>query len=299
MQNVNLSRTELLKLFPMWVEEKVKGLNMFSTKVEKEVTKHIVQFIQHTRMDKDVLLPHQFGLYTQQSNLHITIPVVCFWWKNGAEYTAPVIKIRFLTGTKTEMKKIATMFVREDECFLKYADCMVLTPYLKNPPLPSKYIYKYTQPPDTAPKYECEGCPICLEEWSDTTHQKIAMCGHSCCGKCIIGVFKSHTPNCPVCRANYITNQTFQRSIDRSNVVEWEVGKQVIMNRVIEYADGKELGEFYRNKDIKRMLRLMCDVTKFQNDYAKNNTNLHIFKKLFNDTSQIIVSNGVETIYFD
>tara|TARA_R110002126_G_scaffold17335_1_gene67835 strand:- start:343 stop:1236 length:894 start_codon:yes stop_codon:yes gene_type:complete len=297
MQNVNLSRTELLKLFPVWVEDKVKKLDMFSTKVEKEVTKHIVHIIQHTRMDKDVLLPHQFGLYAEQT---LTLTPVSFWWKNGAEDTG---KLRFLTGTKTEMKKNATKLVREDQLFLKYADFMVLTPYLKNPPLP-KNIYKYTQPPDTALKYECEGCPICLEEWSDTTHQKIAMCGHSCCGECIIGVLKSHTPNCPVCRANYITNQTFQPSTDRSNVVEWEVEKQVIMREVIEYADGREMegyspSMFYRNIDIKRMLRLLCDVTKFQNDYAKNNTNLHIFKKLFNDTSQIIVSNGVETIYVD
>ena len=292
MQNVNLSRTELLKLFPVWVEDKVKKLDMFSTKVEKEVTKHIVHIIQRTRMDKDVLLPHQFGLYTEQT---LTITPVCFWWKNGAEDTG---KLRFITGTHTEMKKNATKLVREDQLFLKYADCFVLTPYLKNPPTP-KNIYKYTQPPDTAPKYECEGCPICLEEWSDTTHQKIAMCGHSCCGECIIGVFKSHTPNCPVCRANYITNQTFQRSIDMSNVFKWEVEKQVIMRNVIQYADGREICEFYRNKDIKRMLRLMCDVTKFQNNYAKNNTNMHIFRKLFNDKSQTIVTNGVETIYFD
>jgi hypothetical protein len=190
-------------------------------------------------------------------------------------------------GTKTETDKMKLAMVRQN--FKKFADWNSLHPFLKQQPVG----ITNQQPPHT---YECDDCPICLEVWSDTTHQKVAMCGHSCCADCFSSVLKTNQPSCPVCRTAYKSNGTITGEMDYDSWI-WKWKGQVEW-WCLPYGVATD---FANDNEYMRTLGKHINMTAFFKSYASTHTATHIVSNLLykNPPCSSVELNGVTLIVWE
>ena len=190
-------------------------------------------------------------------------------------------------GTKTETDKMKLAMVRQN--FKKFANWNSLHPFLKQQPIG----ITNQQPPHT---YECDDCPICLEVWSDTTHQKVAMCGHSCCADCFSSVLETNQPSCPVCRTAYETNGTITGEIDYNSWIwRWKI-------QVDWWCEPYGcVTDFANYNEYMRILGRYINMTAFFKSYASTHTASHIVSNLLykNPPCSSVELNGVTLIVWD
>lgn len=315
-QTATFNRPTLLRLFAQAVAEKTTALcepvDGITPKVVKALIPQIVAYANlhiHTYANnpQPILLPDEFAITIDRSSSFRHFPVVMFKWKHGSE----VGWFKVMCGGKTYFNKVCLDWVRNDpKLFYAIANWNSLMPYMTNKP-PNSTSLTFTHPPADLVVYEAENCPICLEVWSEENVKKVALCGHSCCWGCMKNVVVSAQPKCPVCRANYKTNGTFTHQPNKEILKTWADTNKPIIESVLK---GTHLN-FISNpsaklKQIKNCLKMVCDITKFQNETAKNNSHQHFIDMmiLWDYQKRNVVpkaptlkveENGVEMYIFD
>lgn len=321
-QTATFNRPTLLRLFAQAVAEKTTALrcsvayaNVITPKVVKALIPQIVAYANlhiHTYANnpQPILLPDEFVLTIDRPSSFRHFPLIFFKWKraNGSEEGW----FKVMCGGKTYFNKVCLEWVRNDpKLFYAIAKWDTLMPYMTNKP-PNSTSLTYTIPPADLVAYEAENCPICLEEWSGENVKKmVALCGHSCCWVCMKNVVKSAQPKCPVCRANYKTNGTFTHQPNKEILKAWADTNKPIIENVLK---GNHLN-FITNpnvklKQIKNCLKMVCDITKFQNDRVKIHSHQHFIDMmiLWDYQKREVVpttptlrmeENGVEMYFFD
>lgn len=322
-QTATFNRTTLLRLFAQEVAEKMTELsrkpvyydNPITSKVMKALVPQIITYANrhiHTygNTPQPILLPTDFTITTERMYGRVApdhhIPVYHFKWKRGTEEGG----FRWLCGGKTYMNKVCLDWVRNDpKIFNAIANWNSLMPYMTNKPPNSTTLTLSHQPADLV-VYEADACPICLEEWSEENVKKTAMCGHSCCWGCMKNVVKSAQPKCPVCRTNYKTNGTFTYKPNTAVINAWTDTNKPMIESVLKGTHLNNIGEPYRLKGIKNCLKMVCDITKFQNEIVKVHSHQHFVDMMIlwdfqkrgvvpHTPTTKVEENSIEMYFFD
>jgi hypothetical protein len=281
-QTAILNRATLLMLFTTAVEDKVKAIDndQLSVKVKKRLCADIIAKVNATLHsdNKPILLPNEFEIYYHQD-------AMCggFSWERGDESGT----ISFMCGTKTFIRQMCMKWIRNPDNLYEIATAATLVKYLKEKP-GFKQVLNYVKPDKSHPKFDAENCPICLEVWSDTIRKRRGVCGHLCCYSCINMVVASANPCCPVCRANYKTNQTFQTKWVQMTQLELE------NLRINDIGIALEENNGYTNRPA---LKRLCNLTLFQNEYLNTHTHQEVIERWLGGVMGTNLENGVETYF--
>ena len=283
-QTAILDRATLMRLFATAVEDKVKEIDNpnLSVKTKKRLSADLIAKVNGTLHSDNapILLPNEFKIGYDPWNM-----LGGFSWERGTETGS----FSFICGTHTQINKRVMGWIRDPDNLAMLATPATLVKYLKEKPSFQQTLSFNKPTAPNHPKFSADNCPICLENWCETTKKRRAMCGHLICKGCIDMVIVSANPCCPVCRANYKTNGTFIHKYRQRTQEEWE---HLHLGEIAIYL---EENNGYTNRPA---LKKLCNLTKFQNEYMITHMSKDIFEMWVGDVDGTNYDNGIETYFF-